>query len=993
MTSSRPLWRSSPGTVAILLTMVTFLAVVIAVSSSVASEDGRTSHEPIVIVGDDEMDSFPDWTGGDGLSPETAYVLEGLTIDGIGESVSISISMTDRYLIIQDCQLLASDGSQDPSVVLDDSRNITIADCDFPGSGSAVLIQGCQFIILRDNRITNQSTYGVHLEGSEWVTIIGNRIDLSHQAVVVQGSDNVRIDSNEIWSSETGIQLTSSEGCDITDNEVWWHLRNGILLNNADDNTVIGNVIDRNIWTGLQISDSTGNEVIDNEITENYRGVWLTDCFETFLQGNNLTGNEVVGVRLTDSDDNTFDQNGLRGNGNIGLELIDSDDNTFTGNNITTHLNGITLTRSTGNLFKENRLIANVWMAYDGDISSNTFKDNILRANSWLRGLVAVIIGLIVLGGVMGTRSWIKRRKQKKVEKGKVLIKKRFAAGSDGLWAMSLILWDEEFFRSQLEAAGPQREQILERYAKSINSARNMQYMLVGIMCFMLAFMAAIPLAGLLNIITMDIDGTTVNDALFATGMAIGLYQTMSLVILLVFGLLFMAQLMKGDIFRLLATLPMDQKGNQRVVLYMLFRMYGAPFLVMLFAFPVGGFLLTWSVTFLVMSILANALLLVFIAFVLVLVSDALARKVFSANATRGATILRIAVMGSYIVIMMSVSLALTYMINIVSDLYVTSRLAGGDGDLINAIMSIIPFPFSGGYMVALTVLPSGSVAPMIYVTTAIGLSLLALMTYGVRRVGLRVLERVARGQEMPGAGPGHVALVSDNKIAIRKPVSAFMRNSITVSSRDMGALIYLIMPIMLPFIMIASLMRDSDIGMFEPIVPYLFYLGTTPFMINMALSTADAQIGGILSAIPFRMIDLFRSKWNNIVLLMSIPLFVIILLLNNQVPDPIDFAILMISILPMMFVLASLFLITYSLAFGTMNGKHTFFMSRIDNKLLKYIGIIALQYIVVITQIGVFWSLYSSGVISFEAGIAALWIVNLALFGVLEVSARRMFD
>jgi len=881
MTSSRPPWRITPGTIAILFSIVTFLAVVIAVSSSVASEDVRTSHEPIVIIGDEEMDAFPDWTGGDGLTAETAYILEGFIIDGIGEDVSISISQTDRHLIIRDCELLASDGSQDPSIMVDDSRNITITDCDFPGSGSAIVLQSCRFIIVKDNRITNQEIYGIRLVESENVRIDGNKVDNSDQAIVLRDSDNVVIELNEISSSDTGIQLTSSDGCSITDNEVRWHLKNGILLNNADDTMVIGNIIDGNVWTGLQISDSSGIEVIDNEVTENYRGIWLNDCFNTLLRENNLTGNEAAGVRLTDSDDNSLDRNDLRGNGNVGLELIDSNDNTFTRNNITTHIKGITFSRSTGNLFKENHIIANVWMAYDGDTAGNTFEDNILRANSWLRGLVAIIIGLIILGGVMGTRSWLKGRKQKKVEKGNILIKKRFAAGRDGLWAMSLILWDEEFFRSQLEAAGPQREQILDRYAKSISSARNMQYMLVGIMCFMLAFMAAIPLAGLLNIITMDIDGTTVNDALFATGMAIGLYQTMSLVILLVFGLLFMAQLMKGDIFRLLGTLPMDQKGNQRVVLYMLFRMYGAPFMVMLLAFPVGGFLLTWSVTFLIVSILTNAMVLVFIAFLLVLVSDALARKVFSANATRAATVLRIAVMGSYIVIMMSVSLALSYMIRIVSDLYISEQLAGGNGDLINSVMSMIPFPFSGGYLVALSVIPSGEVAPMIYVTTAIGLGILALMTYGVRRVGLRVLERVAKGQEMPGVGPGHVALVSDIKIAIRKPIPAFMRNSLLVSSRDMGSLIYLIMPIIMPFIMIMSLMSDSDIGMFEPVMPYVFYMGVIPFLINMALSTSDAQIGGILSAIPFRMMDLFRSKWNNIVILMSIPLFVIIILLH----------------------------------------------------------------------------------------------------------------
>ena len=90
MTSSRPPWRITPGTVAIVITLVTFLAVVIAISSRVASEDDRTSHEPIVITGDEEMDAFPDWARGDGLTADTAYVLEGFRIDGIGEGAIIS---------------------------------------------------------------------------------------------------------------------------------------------------------------------------------------------------------------------------------------------------------------------------------------------------------------------------------------------------------------------------------------------------------------------------------------------------------------------------------------------------------------------------------------------------------------------------------------------------------------------------------------------------------------------------------------------------------------------------------------------------------------------------------------------------------------------------------------------------------------------------------------------------------------------------------------
>ena len=89
---------------------------------------------------------------------------------------------------------------------------------------------------------------------------------------------------------------------------------------------------------------------------------------------------------------------------------------------------------------------------------------------------------------------------------------------------------------------------------------------------------------------------------------------------------------------------------------------------------------------------------------------------------------------------------------------------------------------------------------------------------------------------------------------------------------------------------------------------------------------------------------------------------------------------------------MAALFLVTFSLAFGTVNGRSTFFMARIDRKLLKYIGIIALQYVLVVFELGAFLVLTSTDALPFGTAIAGLWAVNVPLIVVLEVSARRLF-
>ncbi len=183
-----------------------------------------------------------------------------------------------------------------------------------------------------------------------------------------------------------------------------------------------------------------------------------------------------------------------------------------------------------------------------------------------------------------------------------------------------------------------------------------------------------------------------------------------------------------------------------------------------------------------------------------------------------------------------------------------------------------------------------------------------------------------------------------------------------------------------------------ADGRRFDPIFPFVMYMGIMSFLVNMALSSGDATVGGLLGSLPLRVIDQYRAKWWTIVLITTTPVAIITLAMYNRVTEPEEMAAVMVSLVPLLMVLASLYLVSFSLAFGTVNGKQTFFMANIQRKFAKYVIIIVAQYGLVMVEILGFYLLNGAGVISFWTGIAGLWVTNLVAVVLLEVSARRLF-
>jgi len=472
---------------------------------------------------------------------------------------------------------------------------------------------------------------------------------------------------------------------------------------------------------------------------------------------------------------------------------------------------------------------------------------------------------------------------------------------------------------------------------------------------------------------------------------SVALFHVMVLVMLLVFGVMFLVSIMEGEAFKFVSTFPLSGGDVQRLKTYVFVRMYGLPIAVVLLVFPVGGFVLTGSVPFLLVSLGVNAIGVAFVGYVLILIAHWLRSRVFSSDASRRATLLRIIVMSGYLLAAMFVYLMMQSLIGVVQGLYTSSRLAGGSGDAVNAALGLVPFPFAGAYVVAASLVPTSLVPSPVLASSLVGVLLMAAITYGLSRRGNRLLQAIAM-EDAPKASSGAKAAPARVEVATDPPMVALMRKSLLMASRDMGGITYLILPVVLPLIMVVSMGSSGSTSPLEVLLSFSMYLGFIPFMLNTGLASADEGLGGLLSSLPFRMRDLFRARQTVMALMMSLISAIALGVGWLYVSDPWTFAALVLSIIPLYVVLIYVFLMLFSVLFGRVNRQYTFYAANIESKTFKYIALIMVMYIVIGVELGGLG--VALGVLGAPLGttLATLVGLNLSLILVLEAGARRMY-
>ena len=291
----------------------------------------------------------------DGSSAGTGT--NGLTLSGKGSYVrGLAINNFEGNGIVLQ-------GSSGEKVLVGNYIGVDDTGTTDEGNGAAgVYINGAPDVVLRDNVISGNDTYGVHINGSgaKRVVIFGNTIGLNADGtadlgnamagVYVNGAEEAILRHNIISGNDThGINLSGSgaRNADIQYNLIGVNASatldrgntgSGIHISGPRNIGIYENVIGGNDSHGVSL---TSSGTMDTFIGENYIGTnsggtalgsggsgvhIASGSYNNFVEVNTIANNTGDGVTITatgTSLGNTVWENSIHNNGGLGIDLGD----------------------------------------------------------------------------------------------------------------------------------------------------------------------------------------------------------------------------------------------------------------------------------------------------------------------------------------------------------------------------------------------------------------------------------------------------------------------------------------------------------------------------------------------------------------------------------------------------------------------------------------------------------------------------------------------
>ena len=232
----------------------------------------QTSHDPIVIDGDDdfELQGFP----GEG-TPGEPYLIDDLKINQTGTDMAcIEIMNTRAFFVISECFLTGGFGEGGGISLTNVSDCLLYHNHIGYGSNGVRVIDGFQ-VSIANNIIYNESRAGIYFAESTGSTISGNNCTLCWDGIYLESASGNAVKDNTCQANQWGIDLYgSSNENDVIDNDCLYNIEEGILLwLGSSLNEIANNTCEYNGISGIKLLHSDNNIITMNNCSNNYYGI------------------------------------------------------------------------------------------------------------------------------------------------------------------------------------------------------------------------------------------------------------------------------------------------------------------------------------------------------------------------------------------------------------------------------------------------------------------------------------------------------------------------------------------------------------------------------------------------------------------------------------------------------------------------------------------------------------------------------------------------
>ena len=381
------------------------------------------------------------------------------------------------------------------------------------------------------------------------------------------------------------------------------------------------------------------------------------------------------------------------------------------------------------------------------------------------------------------------------------------------LYKVSKKVFTEAILHSQLQAAGSNKAKLLERIGnKKRNFSAQSVIMKILVAIYIVVF-TAIPVTSFMQINIVSVI-PAVEDTwnLFAGGLSVSGFILLQPIILILFSVTFTWGYLSKEPYTWISTLPYSRKDISKISFFTFFRGINIQTIVLFLVLPVGAIIginlpsglgigLGRNFLMIGVCIIVNLANTVFNISLVILLGRKMAKVMEDQEENnKVANFIRIGSMLIYLIFTMLASFTIQMAITKIpllfdpANQFITTQTA----DIVNIILSFIPFPFSGGFLLTSIAIGLTKVPTLVIVGSVVGTVLQIGLAILLFRKALLVLQDITsiesktkkkRTQKKP----------TIIEVKVSRPTRAYLRRDLAVITRELQTITYMIMPIMIP--------------------------------------------------------------------------------------------------------------------------------------------------------------------------------------------------
>ncbi|HUT79769.1 MAG TPA: hypothetical protein VMZ29_01095 [Candidatus Bathyarchaeia archaeon] len=530
------------------------------------------------------------------------------------------------------------------------------------------------------------------------------------------------------------------------------------------------------------------------------------------------------------------------------------------------------------------------------------------------------------------------------------------------LYKISKSVFKEATLHQQIQAAGSNKTKYLEKVDRNRGSVGAQSIVMKILVAFYIVIFTIIPVNSFMQInIVSEIPEVENISSLFVGGLSLSAFMLLQLIILIIFTVTFTWGFLSKEPYTWVSTLPFSRNEISKIGFFSFSRGIDVQLIVMALVLPIGAMIginfpigkganLGTNLLMIFVCLIINLANTIFNISVAILLGRKMARVMEDQEENnKMANFIRIGTILFYLIFSMLASYGIQLVIQYLPLLYNPANpfITANNAEIISIILSLIPFPFSGGFLLSSIAIGFTNVPIFVVIGSIIGSSLQIVFAILLFKKVLFILQGLT-SMDITAKKETTKKKPSIIKIRVISPTRAYLKRDLAIITRELQTITFMIMPIMIPISAALAFPLTMIIGTtgIPAMVIYIFAFAVfSTFFILIGITSIESGGETITSSLPINIRDQIKAK---IPLLFStVPLMVLVaVIIQIKKPIFIDILIFIAVLFPAIFIIGMIGLLLKVIFFGKMRYKYVIDEVNTKNRELKYIGILVIMFL-----------------------------------------------